>query len=267
MPQMPGQPAELAAEAATAARDGVLVGENSKHTFTRQVIDHVRDALRQGIFKPGSPITEQMLADALGASRAPIREALQTLANEGIICSYPYRGRVIREMSPQEILDNAYLVGVIEGALAVRALPHLTAVEFDRLEALVGAMERAARTGSAIDEIERLGSEFHQLLCGGGHLGGFALHTRKICKDISRLLYYRYWREIFSLTERARRHRFLLDAVRTGDTLYIDAVFRRHHMEVGEGICRLLTAERSSREHGGQGELAPVSGVRHGGAA
>lgn len=252
---------------AAAATTGVPVEENGRHTFTQQVIDYVRDALRQGIFKPGSPITEQMLADALGASRAPIREALQTLTNEGVICSYPYRGRVIREMNPQEILDTAYLVGVIEGALAVRALPHLTAVEFDRLEALVGAMERAARTGSGIDEIERLGSEFHQLLCGGGHLAGFALHTRKICKDISRLLYYRYWREIFSLAERARRHRFLLEAVRTGDVLYIDAVFRRHHMEVGEGICRMLAAELSAREAGDKGERSPTPGVGHGGAA
>lgn len=241
--------------------------ENVRHTFTRQVIDHVRDALRQGVFTPGSPITEQMLADALGASRAPIREALQTLTNEGIICSYPYRGRVIREMTPQEILDNAYLVGVIEGALAVRALPHLTAVEFDRLEALVSAMERAARAGGGIDEIERLGSEFHQLLCGGGHLAGFALHTRKICKDISRLLYYRCWREIFSLAERARRHRFLLEAVRTGDTLYIDAVFRRHHMEVGEGICRLLAAERPPREIGDGGKRPPAPAIGQGGAA
>lgn len=241
--------------------------EQARHTFTRQVIEYVRDALRRGTFKPGSPITEQMLADALGASRAPIREALQTLTDEGIICSYPYRGRVIREMTPQEILDNAYLVGVIEGALATRALPYFTAREFDMLDGLLDGMERAARTGGGIDEMERLGSEFHQLLCGGGHLAGFALHTRKICKDISRLLYYRYWREIFSLEERARRHRFLLEAVRTGDTLYIDAVFRRHHMEVGEGICRLLAAEPAPQETGRNGDQPPVSGRSHGGAA
>lgn len=240
--------------------------EQARQTFTRQVIEYVRNGLRQGIFKPGSPITEQMLADALGASRAPIREALQTLADEGIICSYAYRGRVIREMTPQEILDNAYLVGVMEGALATRALPSLTVAEFDRLEALVRAMEEVARTGN-IDEMERLGSEFHQLLCGGSHLAGFALHTRKICKDISRLLYYRCWREIFTLEERARRHRVLLEAVRTGDTLYIEAVFRRHQMEVGEGICRQLAAERSAQEAGGTGEQPPAPDLAEGGAA
>lgn len=238
--------------------------EQARQTFTRQVIDYVRNGLRQGIFKPGSPITEQMLADALGASRAPIREALQTLTNEGIICAYAYRGRVIREMTPQEILDNAYLVGVMEGALVTRALPCLTAKEFDRLEALVGDMDAAARNGS-IDEMERLGSEFHQLLCGAGHLAGFALHTRKICKDISRLLYYRYWREIFTLEERARRHRHLLEAVRSGDGLYIEAVFRRHQMEVGEGICRLLAAEQQARENACAGQ--PAAGAAAAGGA
>lgn len=240
--------------------------DQARQTFTRQVIDYVRNGLRQGIFKPGSPITEQMLADALGASRAPIREALQTLTNEGIICSYAYRGRVIREMTPQEILDNAYLVGVMEGALATRALPYLTATEFDRLEALVRGMDAAARSGS-IDEMERLGSEFHQLLCGAGHLAGFALHTRKICKDISRLLYYRYWREIFTLEERARRHRHLLEAVRSGDGLYIEAVFRRHQMEVGEGICRLLAAERSARDDAGAANDPGACVAEAGGAA
>lgn len=240
--------------------------DQARQTFTRQVIDYVRNGLRQGVFQPGSPITEQMLADALGASRAPIREALQTLTNEGIICSYPYRGRVIREMTPQEILDNAYLVGVMEGALATRALPYLTATEFDRLENLVSAMERAAH-GGGIDEMERLGSEFHQLLCGAGHLAGFALHTRKICKDISRLLYYRYWREIFSLEERAHRHRLLLEAVRSGDGLYIEAAFRRHQMEVGEGICRLLAAGQSAPDAGRAGEAGPAHAAGAGGAA
>lgn len=239
----------------------------NRHTFTRQVTDYVRNSLRQGGLKPGSPVTEQMLADALGVSRAPIREAFQVLTNEGIICSYPYRGRVIREMTPAEIIDNSYIVGVVEGALTTRALPHLTAAEFERLEALVDGMERIACANGSIDALEQLGNEFHLLLCGDRHMGGFALQARTMCKNISRLLYYRYWREVFSLTERARRHRALLDAVRTGDVFYIDAVSRRHQMEVGEGICRLLAAERAEQASGISAVPAPAPAVDEGGVA
>lgn len=214
-----------------------------KHTFTKQVIEFVLDSLRNGLFKPGMPITEQMLVDALGASRAPIREALQTLTNEGLISSYPYKGRVIRQMDKAEILDNAYLVGVIEGALATRALPYQTEDDFHQMEKLVRDMETAASQGDSIKEMECLADEFHQLLCGRRHLAEFTYTTRKICRNVSRILYYNFWKRIFTLEQRARRHRFVLEALRTGDVFYIDAVVRRHQLEVGEGICRLMECD------------------------
>lgn len=211
-----------------------------KHTYTSQIVAYVHESLRSGLYSPGMQLTEQMLADALGASRAPIREALQTLANEGLVTSFPYKGRVIRKMSIPEILDNAYLVGVIEGALAIRALPYQTDDDFARMEKVVAEMEVVAMQSRDMLQMENLADEFHQLLCGRRHLADFTYSTRRICRNVSRILYYKYWKRIFTLEQRARRHRFLLDGLLTRDSMYIDAIIRRHQMEVGEGICRQI---------------------------
>lgn len=214
-----------------------------RHTYTRQIIDYVHKSLREGNLKPGLPLTEQMLVDALGASRAPIREALQALTNEGLITTYPYKGRIIREMTPEEILDNAYLVGAIEGALVTRALPYLAEEDFNTLHKLVDDMENAARQGGNIAEMECLANDFHHILCGKRSLASFTQYTRRLCRDVSRILYYKYWKNIFTLEQRASRHKFVLNAVLTKDIVYIDAIVRRHQMEVGEGICRLMKEE------------------------
>lgn len=228
--------------------------ELHKKTCTQQVIDYIRNALRCEIFKPGDSITEQMLADQLGASRAPIREALQQLTNEGLITTYPYRGRVIKVMTPQEILDNAYIIGSLEGALAVMALKYHTQADYDRMHEIVSSMSALADNEENLPAFEPLGSDFHNVVSGCRHMPSFNQLARQGCHNVAHLLYFRHWKKIFSLRERAERHKKVLDAVLTGDIQYIQAVMRRHQIEVAEGICRHI---REEKKESGQNTEGP----------
>ena len=217
-----------------------------KKTCTQQVIDHIRDALRNETFKPGDSITEQMLADQLGASRAPIREALQQLTTEGLITTYPYRGRVIRSMTPQDILDNAYIIGTLEGALAVMALKYHTKADYDRMHEIVDEMFVLAEDENNLLAFEPLGSDFHNIVSGSRHMQSFTQIARQGCHNVAHLLYFRYWKHLFPLKKRAARHKTVLDALLTGDIQYIESIMRRHQIEVAEGICRQLKEEQAA---------------------
>lgn len=74
------------------------------------VADYIKRQIQQGELLPGQAIKEVALAEHLGISRAPVREALESLVQEGLVTSEPQKGKRVRLMSPEEI-RNSYSVG------------------------------------------------------------------------------------------------------------------------------------------------------------
>ena len=73
------------------------------------VIRKIRDAILDDVFKPGEWLPEVDLAARFKVSRSPIREALQALENEGTVTMEPYKGAIVKPLSPKEALDIAEL--------------------------------------------------------------------------------------------------------------------------------------------------------------
>jgi len=81
----------------------------------------VREMILRGRLKPGQRVTEVMLAQLLGMSRTPVRQALPVLAREGLLVESGRRGYLVRTFTRADILDAIDLRGVLEG-FAVRRL-------------------------------------------------------------------------------------------------------------------------------------------------
>src|SRR5262249_43902956 len=74
----------------------------------------------RGELEPGQRLGEEALAERLGGSRTPIRQALPALAREGLLSAAGRRGYVVRSFSPQDVLDAIETRGVLEGLAARR---------------------------------------------------------------------------------------------------------------------------------------------------
>ena len=81
----------------------------------------VREMILRGRLKPGQRVTEVMLAQLLGMSRTPVRQALPVLAREGLLVESGTRGYLVRTFTRSDILDAIDLRGVLEG-FAVRRI-------------------------------------------------------------------------------------------------------------------------------------------------
>ena len=81
----------------------------------------LREMILRGRLKPGQRITEVMLAQVLGMSRTPVRQALPALAREGLLVESGTRGYLVRTFTRSDILDAIDLRGVLEG-FAVRRI-------------------------------------------------------------------------------------------------------------------------------------------------
>lgn len=89
-------------------------------TLSSQVTEKLRDWILHGKFKPGERIEEIPIASLMGVSRTPVRSALATLANDGLIDHLPKRGYLVRAFELDVILAAYEVRAVLEG-LACRS--------------------------------------------------------------------------------------------------------------------------------------------------
>src|ERR1700756_3767681 len=116
------------------------------------VIRKIRDAILDEIFKPGEWLPELDLAKRFVVSRSPIREALQALEKEGTVITEPYKGAVVKPLSPEEVLDIAELRLAVITLAAKAAYRHLSPAAFDLAYRLAKQM---TRSNSAKEHFER----------------------------------------------------------------------------------------------------------------
>jgi GntR family transcriptional regulator, vanillate catabolism transcriptional regulator len=86
----------------------------------KNVALRIREMILRGELPPGERLGEEALAERLGVSRTPIRQALPALAREGLLAAAGRRGYVVRSFSPQDVLDAIETRGLLEGLAARR---------------------------------------------------------------------------------------------------------------------------------------------------
>ena len=85
-----------------------------KQTLHDQVANRIRDLIIEGYLEPGSRIDETRLIEQLEVSRTPFREALRTLAAEGLVIIRPSRGAVVRKLTPQDVFSMLEVLAHLE---------------------------------------------------------------------------------------------------------------------------------------------------------
>src|SRR5882757_1350178 len=118
--------------------DGVLGDRKlSRHSLRDQTVEVLREAIIRGEIRPGSRINEAELADKLGISRGPLREAIQRVGAEGLIEFQRNRGAFVRELGLEDIQDMYEARTVIEGLAARRAARWATDAQIAELSTQV----------------------------------------------------------------------------------------------------------------------------------
>ena len=130
---------------------------NSLKTREDLVADALRAAILRGTFKPGEKLDQQQVSDDLGVSRSPVREALRTLAAEGLVTIIPNRGAIVTERSIEELDELQFIRRMLEGAAARRAAPKMDDLRLEKLSAI---LEEADKTND-LEQILALNNEFH----------------------------------------------------------------------------------------------------------
>ena len=145
---------------------------------------HVKQGILDGTRAGGEFFTEGGVADAIGVSRTPVREALLRLEVEGLVRLYPKKGAMIVPVSAQEAQDVVEARAVIEEWAASRMWPHRKEI-LDDLGALLLLM-RAARRANVVGDFVAADRTFHERIvaaAGNGILTRqyHSLRERQLC--------------------------------------------------------------------------------------
>lgn len=126
----------------------------------------LKSMLRKGQLRAGQRLREIELADMLGVSRTPVREAIRRIASDGLIQVLPGRGMIVAEYDKQQVRELYALRGVLEGAAAQLAARHASPAEFEFMREI---LERSARVLDAPDEMAKLNAQFHRAIHEAAH--------------------------------------------------------------------------------------------------
>jgi len=138
----------------------------------KSVALRIREMILRGDLQPGQRLGEEALAERLGVSRTPIRQALPALAREGLLSAAGRRGFVVRSFSPQDVLDAIETRGLLEGLAARRIAERGATTELlDSLKECLaeGDAILAKRRFESADEqrYSEMNGRFHALIVEG----------------------------------------------------------------------------------------------------
>jgi len=146
-------------------RDSVSLRLSQNHLpLADLVFDSLRDAIIQGRLQPGIWLRQAPLAEELGVSQMPVREALKRLVAEGLAERIPYKGVKVVEFTPEDIVDISTNRLVLESLAVHLAAPLITDEELEGLRDILRESKKCANE----EEISRrrvLNTEFHLLIC------------------------------------------------------------------------------------------------------
>lgn len=187
----------------------------------------LKQMLLDGVYLPGTFLSERQLVDALGMSKTPIRTALERLEHDGFVSISPQQGIVVRELSLKEIVDHYDIRSALESFAVSRLAGNLTAEQAARLRAMLDEQAAQVEAGSSKRYIE-LDGEFHLALC-------HALDNREIVR-VMRHQRDKLHRVITQILERDpsrmrvsyQEHVALLEALISGDGDLAAARMRQH---------------------------------------
>ena len=137
-------------------------------SLSDKVYQYLRDGIAEGKYKTGDCLTELKIAEELGVSRTPVREALKQLELEDLVASQPNRGVVVKGFSSEDYRDVFTIRHMLEGQAAYWAAERITDEQLKELSEAVDLYEFYTQKGD-VQRLVLLDTRFHEIIyeaCG-----------------------------------------------------------------------------------------------------
>lgn len=221
-------------------------------TLRQSVTEAIRQVILQGNLLPGEQVNQAQIAEQLGVSRGPVREALGQLEEEGLIKNVPYKGTYVTEITGEYIHELYSIRRVIETFAVRQAAERANAADLVELRSVLNEMYRVAELDDMI-QMGTLDIQFHYLICRSAHHSMLLQMWKSIEMGVRRCLSLRHriYREAGDVIG---THPDILAAVEAGNAELAAEILGLHITEAGEHLhCSWVQVQKE------EAALAPTA--------
>ena len=212
-------------------------------TTAQHALEGLRRAIIAGELRPGERVGQEDVAERLGVSIAPVREALRILEQEGQVTYLPRRGYFVTRLRIEDLEEIYELRELLEGRAARRTLPTLDDDALHRIELAATDCVNAAATGDVAAELEA-NRRFHLAMLDAPDQA----HTMRVIRTLwdsteaYRAMYYNSAEERRASIE---AHDRILAAIRNRDAERLVAELDAHRQRAIEVLRKVLVEDRA----------------------
>jgi DNA-binding GntR family transcriptional regulator len=216
----------------------LLIREGSMRTIQDLVAYSLRRWVADGTLRPGDRINVDAVAESVGCSVIPVREALRMLVKENIITIIPHRGAFVRALSSDEIAEVYWLRQILETRALEKAVPNLEEEDLVKLGEMIEEMDRVIAVGGVLEYMD-IDREFH-LAMYRKHNSSYLMG---LCEDAYHAS-HAYRLAHAALPGRAQQgnleHRAILNALQRRDTAAAQTILIKHFSDTANYLIEYV---------------------------
>ncbi|MDD6551860.1 MAG: GntR family transcriptional regulator [Lachnospiraceae bacterium] len=219
---------------------------NSHLPLRDVVFQTLRDAILKGELEPGERLMEIHLANKLGVSRTPIREAIRMLEKEGLAVTIPRKGAQVAQMTEKDLLDVLEIRDALDELAVTDACERMGDDDFNDLEQAMKDFADVTKTND-VRAIVEADEAFHNVIYG-------ATKNPKLWHIITNLkeqMYryrYEYVKQDKDYTDLVEDHTKILDGLKRKDVDYVKKVMHDHLQKQVNSVSRVIHEQNKARE-------------------
>lgn len=198
------------------------------------VFEHLRNSIINGDLKPGQRLMELQLAEQLGVSRTPIREAIRKLELEGLVEMIPRKGAYVADLSVKDVLDVLEVRMFLEGLAARLAAERMDEDEIDELRFILIKFDEALKNKDKEGMIEQ-DNKFHYKIIEGSKNNKLIQIVQGLHEQVQRFRII-YFTEYTSHEDLRRHHKAILNAIANRNPEQAQLSAQTHVERVEESI-------------------------------
>ena len=220
---------------ATKISSNPAIAQLQSNSLANLVQREIERMILDGTLPSGAKLTEATLADQIGVSRGPVREAFRMLEEAGLVRTEKNRGVFVRDVPIEEALEIFEVRAAMDLYVGRKVAQSASAAQVRELRQLVDAMDQAVKAGNARD-YHRFNLAFHDRLLELAGNAKLLATYRKLVNELS--LFRRQNLTAESMTVYSREHRQIVKAIAAGDPEAAGQAMYQHVMNSRERTLR-----------------------------
>ncbi|MDE1568637.1 GntR family transcriptional regulator [Aquabacter sp. P-9] len=217
-------------------------GTNKRHSLREQAYAELKDLVLTGRLRPGERLSETRLAERLGVSRTPLREALMKLEEEGLVVGRRNLGYVVADFDIKTACDLLHVRAALDACAAELACAVATEEDLDAIRAIIDEMisfadKKRSNTANVAHNLD-LGLKIHKVIAAATRNDALIRLTEQVYQQLQMAL----WLEVlFEDAERSglEQHIAIADAIIARDPEAASKAARAHVMARLDSMTRV----------------------------